>query len=405
MHKTERAALLRPSKLLSVSQNKLVETEGRGPICTKRVKALDFNSRVAVIKRESNDGPVMAEPLVEARRGSVTESRHRGHLVAVDGDGRILFQLGSPEFVTYLRSSAKPFQAIPLVGSGAARRFRFNDREVAIACGSHNGDTIHTETVSGMLAKIGLDSSALKCGTHEPYSPEAAARLRAERAEPDVLQNNCSGKHAGMLALAVHLGADTASYDQPEHPVQQAINRAVSEFASLPLEEIPRGTDGCGVPVHAMSVYSMALMYARLVVPPASMDDRLRGAAEQIVGAMLSYPEMIGGPTESLDTALMRAVPGRLIAKAGAEGLFTAGIVPSGDWPKGLGLALKIEDGDKGSRARRPAVVEALSQLGLLSRRELAGLDSYASPPIRNHRGEQVGEVVASFELHRKSDD
>lgn len=347
----------------------------------------------------------MAESLVEVRRGSVTESRHRGHLVAVDGDGRILFQLGSPEFITYLRSSAKPFQAIPLVASGAARRFRFNDREIAIACGSHNGDTIHTETVSGILAKIGLDSSALKCGTHEPYSPEAAARLRAEQAEPNVLQNNCSGKHAGMLALALHLGADTASYDQPEHPVQQAINRAVSEFASLPLEEIPRGTDGCGVPVHAMSVYSMALMYARLVVPPASMDDRLRAAATQIVGAMLSYPEMIGGPTASLDTALMRAVPGRLIAKAGAEGLFTAGIIPSDDWPKGLGLALKIEDGDKGSRARRPAVVEALSQLGLLSKKELSGLDSYASPPIRNHRGEQVGEVVASFELHRKSDD
>src|SRR5213595_1294110 len=139
--------------------------------------------------------------LVEVWRGPLVESRHRGHLVAVDGDGCVVAALGAPRTETYIRSSGKPFQAIPLVASGAADRFGFTEKEIAIACGSHNGETIHTETVAGMLKKIGLDASALKCGAHEPYSAEAAKRLRERGEEPTALHNNCSGKHAGMLAL------------------------------------------------------------------------------------------------------------------------------------------------------------------------------------------------------------
>jgi L-asparaginase II len=344
---------------------------------------------------------VEPELLVEVRRGPITESRHRGHIVAVDGGGDVVAHLGSPEFVTYLRSSAKPFQAIPLVTSGAAERFNFSAQELAIACGSHNGDPLHTETVATMLHKIGLDENALKCGTHEPYSPEAARRLKDEGGEPNRLQNNCSGKHAGMLALALHLGADIATYDHPEHPVQQAIARTVAEFSGLPPQAIAVGIDGCGVPVHGMSVYAMALMYARLVAPPASFEQKTRAACEQILDAMMSHPLMIGGPTESLDTALMTDAPHRLIAKAGAEGLFTAAIVPSEEWPRGLGLAIRIEDGDKGSRARRPAALEALRQLKLLDATRLKALLPYMDSPLRNHRGERVGEVVASFKLRQ----
>src|SRR5918911_4219839 len=151
--------------------------------------------------------PTLSAPvLVEVTRGEIVESRHRGHIVAVDGAGNLIAQLGVPETLTYLRSSAKPFQAIPLVESGAADRFGFTEKEIALACGSHYGEAIHTETVASMLSKIGLDASALQCGAHEPLNPEAARVLRERGEPPTALHNNCSGKHSGMLALAVHLG-------------------------------------------------------------------------------------------------------------------------------------------------------------------------------------------------------
>lgn len=343
------------------------------------------------------------ELMVEVRRGGVTESLHSGHFVAVDGDGRILARLGDPGAVTYLRSSAKPFQALPLVSTGAADRFGFTDAEVALACGSHNGDPAHTETAAAMLRKLGLDEGALQCGAHEPYGPETARRLREERREPTALHNNCSGNHAGMLALALHLGADAATYLQPEHPAQQLITRAVAQFSGVPAGDIHIGVDGCGAPVHALPLRAMALMYARLVVPPAGEDSATRAACARIVEAMTSHPAMIGGETESLDTALMRAGPAGLLAKAGAEGLFTAALGPCAGWPRGLGLALKIEDGDKGSRARRPAVVEAFAQLGLLPARALESLAQYARTSVSNHRGEEVGEARALFELREEN--
>jgi cyanophycin synthetase len=363
--------------------------------------AAEFNvaNSLAAVAACRAYGVTREQVAASLRRGSVTESSHYGHIVAVDGGGHVVAELGAPERMTYLRSSAKPFQAIPLITTGAADRFSFSTQEVAIACGSHNGDPEHTRTVQSMLRKIGLDESALKCGTHEPYSPEAARELRERGEKPNVLHNNCSGKHAGMLALAVHLGVGIETYEKSDHPVQVAITRTVAQFSCLPLKSIPIGVDGCGVPVHGMPVRAMAEMYARLITPPENFDHATRAACERITGAMKAYPEMIGGETESLDTALMRIVPGGLIAKAGAEGLFTAGIMPSEKWPRGLGLALKIDDGDKGGRARRPAVIETLRQLGVLSDTALGALSSYAKPIIRNHRGEVVGETVAHFEF------
>src|SRR5215472_6548534 len=150
--------------------------------------------------------------LVEVSRDPIVESRHRGHIAAVNNNGRLLAFLGSPAEVTYLRSSAKPLQALPLVASGAADRFGFREAEVALACASHSGEPIHTRLAQSMLNKIGLPSSALKCGVHEPYSEDETLKLRARCEAPNVLHNNCSGKHAGMLALALHLGAPTETY-------------------------------------------------------------------------------------------------------------------------------------------------------------------------------------------------
>jgi L-asparaginase II len=338
--------------------------------------------------------------LAEVWRGRIVESRHCGHVAAVDGDGTLVARLGEPETITYPRSSAKPFQALRLVASGAADRFGFEPREIAIACGSHSGEPVHEETIAGMLEKIGLDESALRCGAHEPFSPEATRELRRSGAPPRALQNNCSGKHTGMLALALHLGAPTETYDRPDHPVQRAILRAVSQFSGLPEEEIDTATDGCGVPAFALPVRAMALMYARLVAPGAGLDAATRTAAARIVAAMAGSPEMVGGTRERLDTEMMRVTRGRIISKIGAEGVYTVGVLPSARFPRGLGLALKIEDGED-RRARPTVVIESLRQLGALDAEASEKLEPYASFQIRNHNGDAVGEVRAAFELER----
>lgn len=339
-----------------------------------------------------------ASLLVEVRRGPLTESRHYGHISVVEPDGTQVTRLGAPETITYLRSSAKPFQAIPLVASGAADHFEFSPQELAVTCGSHSGEPLHVETVAGMLRKIGLEASALKCGTHEPFSREAARALREQGVQPTVLHNNCSGKHTGMLALALHLGVPTETYDQPENPVQQLITRSVELFSGVRVEKIAIAVDGCGVPVFGITVRAMALMYARLVAPPRNFDDASRRACQQIVAAMSAYPEMVGGTTERLDTEVMRAASNRLVSKVGAEGVYTAGVLPCGQWPRGLGIALKIEDGDD-RRARPAAVIETLRQLGILDDAQLEPLAPYASFPVRNHSGKLVGEVRPRFDL------
>lgn len=349
---------------------------------------------------ENNREIPAPEPLVEVTRGGITESRHRGHIVAVDPDGTLIAYIGAPETVTYLRSSAKPHQAIPLITSGAADRFGLTEKEIALACASHSGEPIHVEVVASILKKIGLPPSALKCGTHEPFSPEVSRRMREKGEAPNVLQNNCSGKHAGMLALALHLGAPIETYDEPTNPVQLAIGKTISDFSGIAIEDIAVGVDGCGVPVFGITVKAMALMYARLVAPPVKFDNTTRDACARIVSAMTNNPELIGGTTDRLDTEIMRAAPGRLVSKVGAEGVYTVGVLPSDEWPRGLGLALKIEDGDD-HRARPTVVIESLRQLGILADESLEPVSRYAFFPVRNRRGDVVGEVTAEFQLNR----
>jgi len=300
-----------------------------------------------------------------------------------------------------LRSSAKPFQAIPLLISGAADRFGFTDREVALACGSHNGEPIHTELVASMLKKIGLGPEALHCGAHEPYGAEAALNLRTRGEQPNALHNNCSGKHAGMLAVALHTGASIDNYESPENPVQKAIADVVSQFSGVAVTDMAVGVDGCAVPVFGITVKAMALAYSRLISPPANFDKTIRDACERIVRVMGAYPELIGGTSDRLDTELMRAAPQRLVSKVGAEGVYTAGIKPSEEWPHGLGIAVKIEDGDD-KRARPTVVVESLRQLGVLRDESLEAVAKYAFFPVKNRRDDLVGEIRASFDLKVK---
>jgi L-asparaginase II len=201
-----------------------------------------------------------------------------------------------------------------------------------------------------------------------------------------------------MLAVAKHLGAPTENYDQPENPVQLAVARVVAQFSGVPEEDLAVGIDGCGVPVFGITMKAMALAFARLVSPPKEFDKVTREACARIVKVMTKYPELIGGTHDRLDTEIMKAAPGRLVSKVGAEGVYTAGIVPCEEWPEGLGLALKIEDGDD-HRARPTVVIEALRQMGILRDESLEAVSKYAFFPVKNRRDDVVGEIRASFKL------
>ncbi|HZS04480.1 MAG TPA: asparaginase [Blastocatellia bacterium] len=337
--------------------------------------------------------------LVEVTRGGLVESLHRGCIAAVDARGELIASVGDVTTKTHYRSAAKPFQAIPLVAAGAADHFRLTPRELAVAIASHSGEAIHVSAVASILNKIGLGENALLCGAHMPFDTAAEKQLRAEGRQPSTLHNNCSGKHAGMLALARFLGEPIEDYINPSHPIQQQIRVTLALFADIPVDEIAIAIDGCSAPVFGLPVEAMARSYAQLVaVRQTEIPDNLHGSAQRVVRAMLEYPEMIGGTSGRLDTDLMRVARGRIISKVGAEGVQLLGVLPRPDYPHGLGIAIKIEDGDT-RRARDPVVIETLRQLELLGTDELAQLDRYAHSIIRNHRHLEVGEVRTCFKL------
>lgn len=340
-----------------------------------------------------------AEVLVEVTRGGIVESLHRGHLIVVDGDGRVVCRAGEPETVTFLRSAAKPFQALPFLLSGAAERFGFSEREIALACASHSGEVIHTVAAARMIQKIGLSESDLRCGAHYPFDDVRTREMIRRDEYPSQLHNNCSGKHAAMLAFALQLGADIKTYEHLENPIQQEILKTVALFAGLKPEEVALGVDGCAAPNFAVSIEKMALMFARLANPPASFPEDLRAACARVVQAMTTHPEMVGGEQSArLDTLIMKAARGQVVSKIGAEGVYTAGVLPSAKWQKGLGIALKIEDGSD-RRARPVAVLEVLRKLEILNPDEDEALKAFARVELKNHRGDVVGEVRPVFAL------
>lgn len=333
-----------------------------------------------------------SEILAKVFRGETVESVHRGHLYIVDGTGNEIVNIGDAETVCFIRSSAKPFQAIPFLTSGAAEKFGFAENEIALSCASHSGEEMHTSIAAQMLEKIYLSEKDLRCGVQIPFSEKRAAEMMREGETPTQLHNNCSGKHAAMLAFAKHIGADIHTYDLLENPIQQAILETVSIFTETPKDEIPTAIDGCCAPNFALSVRAMAKSFLNLIIPPESFDDNLKNACQRIVSAMLNFPELVGG-SERLDTMLMEANRGKFISKIGAEGVWLCGVLPSEKYPHGLGISMKIEDGDD-KRARAVVSVEVLRQLGIFEAETLAEISPL---PILNRRGEAVGRVEASF--------
>lgn len=335
-----------------------------------------------------------AEILARVIRGETIESIHRGHLIILDGEGNRIAQIGNPETVAFIRSSAKPFQALPFLTSGAAERFGFLEDEIALACASHSGEKIHTALAEKMLRKTGLSEGDLKCGAHFPFNEQRAEEMIRAGEQPTQLHNNCSGKHAAMLAFAKHSGADIKTYELAENPIQKAILEIVAAFTEIPEEEIPTAVDGCAAPNFALPLSAMAKGFVKLVFPPKNLDENLREACRRIITAMMSYPELVGG-SERLDTILMQAERGKFISKIGAEGVWLCAVLPSPQWKKGLGIALKIEDGDD-KRARAVVSVEILRQLGIF---EAEKLKEYSPLPIKNRRGDTVGRVESGFRL------
>jgi L-asparaginase II len=322
--------------------------------------------------------------LVEVWRGPLVESLHRGSLAIVDASGRLVAALGEVRARrVFMRSIAKPLQALPVVETGAAERFGFSEVELAAMCGSLGGEDLQAETVARILGRLGLSEEDLLCGLQRPSHRPTARRLERAGEKLSPLRHNCAGKHAGQLALCVHHGWPTAGYPDPRHPVQRLVLARVAGLCGLPEGEVAVGVDGCGVPVFGAPLYNIALAYARLAA-------REEPSVRRLMACCLDHPEMIGGEGR-ICTEAMRAAPG-VLAKTGAEGGYALALTR-----EGLGVAVKVEDG--AMRAVHSVVAELLGQLGALDEAGRAALEGWRRQSIKNFRGEVVGEVRPVFSL------
>ena len=321
----------------------------------------------------------------------------------VDASGALLASVGDPDEVVFLRSAAKPFQLAPFVASGRLDGYDFPapTEALAVMAASHSGEDRHVRTVQALLRVGGLTREVLACGTHAPFDRETAERLIRDGEPTSTLRHNCSGKHAGMALHAKAAGWPVETYWQPDHPIQQAALETVAAMSDTTADSIATATDGCGVVTFALPLRGLALAFARLADPSGVADPALRSAVKRIRDAMMAHPEMVGGERRRLDTALMRAAPGKAVAKGGAEGVQAVGVLPAvharGDGS--MGLALKVEDGDGARRARDVAICAALSQLGVLDDAALQRLGPHAAPPVTDPRGEISGEVRVAFSV------
>ena len=312
-------------------------------------------------------------PLAAVGRGELVESVHRGRFAVYDVEGVVLEAFGDPDAYVYLRSSAKPFQALPLILSRTADAFGLTDEELAVACASHNAEEPHLAAVRSILKKAGLDESDLQSGAHPPmYGPEAAKLVRSGE-EPRPIHSNCSGKHAGMLAVCVHEGYETLSYRDPGHPLQRTILGLIAEVCGIEEDEILVAGDNCGVSAFALPLRSFATGFARIATG-VELPDELVDAALRIRDAMRAHPFMVAG-TGRLNTELMERT--NLLVKGGAEAVLAVGN------PEGWGMALKISDGSQ--RAVRPAALAALDHMGV----EV----EHGGSIVRGLHGETVGEI------------
>jgi L-asparaginase II len=329
-------------------------------------------------------------PLVAVMRGGYVGSLHRGSFVAVDSSGRVVLSAGDIDQPVFLRSAAKPFQAMPAVLSGAIDRFGLTDEEVAVLCASHHAERRHMEVILGVLRKAGLDESALRCGVHPPIDPESAADLVRRGADPSPVCNNCSGAHTGMLLACVANGWTLDSYGDPAHPLQQLTVKVLAAFADVSPDDIELATDNCVVPTFRLPLRAAALAFSRLVTG-VGVDPEYVAAATRLTSAMTAQPRMVSGAA-GFDTALMRAGRGEIVCKGGAEAF--QGVALRGT---GLGIAAKISDGD--ARALPPAMLAVLDALDAFEGDTADDLQAFRRPVVLSAAGEPVGEIEPVFSI------
>jgi L-asparaginase II len=332
---------------------------------------------------DSNVNPI----LVEAYRADAVESRHRGAYAVIGPGGKLLASAGDIETPVYPRSAIKAFQGLPLVESGAADALGLSDEELALVCSSHSGEEAHVRLARAILAKAGLREDSLECGAHSPQDGAASRMLIKMGVEPGAIHNNCSGKHAGMLALSVKLGDATAGYTALDHPAQKRVARVLDELCSVDTHKLTVGIDGCSVPTWAIPLRSLALGFQRFA-SGETLSEARAAAACRLIAAVRAHPFMVAG-SKRFCTRLMESVP-RAFVKTGAEGVF-CGAVPHA----GLGIALKCDDG--AHRASETAMAAVLASLDVWTEEERQRLSSFAQVPLSNWRKFEVGHIRATL--------
>ena len=350
-------------------------------------------------------------PIFELSRGETVESVHHGAVAVVDVNGKLIAGYGDPEVVTFLRSSAKPFQSLPFLEHGGQAAYNLTPREIALICASHSGTDEHVAIVEALQLKTGVSETELMCGVHPPYHEPTLEAMRERKEQPTPNRHNCSGKHTAMVAFArlldypVAITDDSQPYIGPEHPIQQEIRRTFAELCRLPVERVEMGVDGCSAPNFAVPLRNTALAYARLCDPETGgvIPAERAKACHTITSAMIFNPDTVAGPGR-FDTAVMEITQGRILAKAGAEGFEAIGLMPGalGHESPAIGIALKIADGDARLKIRPSVAMEVLRQLGALSPAEMNMLAEYGPTfPVHNWRKIHVGRGRPTFQLER----
>jgi L-asparaginase II len=324
--------------------------------------------------------------LAEAVRGNWVENRHRGAFIIADADGRVIASGGDVERPIFPRSAIKSMQALAIFERHAMEKFHHSAEELALACASHHGEDMHVRNVAHFLDRMGLSVADLECGAHMPTNGKAREALRASGQGPSALHNNCSGKHSGMLSVALAMGVPTSGYVEREHDVQKAVRAAVERVIGEPLTEDRCGTDGCSIPTWAAPLRAWAQGFARMATGRDLSADDAAGA-QKLFDAATSHPHLVAG-TGHLDTLVMEAFKGRVMQKGGAEGVQCGAIRD-----KGWGYALKCDDGNMA--ASHVMVAALLLQYADPDAAQRAVLEQFARQPTKNVRGNVVGELRA----------
>jgi L-asparaginase II len=340
-------------------------------------------------------------------RNGIEESVHRGDIVQVDPAGRIVRLLGDPDRIVTLRSTVKPFGAVTLLEAGGGDAFELEGPELALMASSHSGEDIHVRTLQGLFRRANVSQSLIATGVQDmPLDKLTAARLARDGERPGPIRHMCSGQHAVSILLCRLKGWDPTDYWREGHPSQVAYRAVVARALGTTPERLRTAIDGCGLLTYAVPLREVARAYAFLADPSAvPAEDPRSSVAEPLTrvrDAMLAHPEMVGGTRDRLDTSLMKAVPGRLVSKAGMEALRGISILPErgpGSGRGASGMAVKIEDGDGYDRGTWAASVEALNQAGVLDAAALRALGHYHRPVTPDPHGRPAAEAIPDFQL------